>query len=84
MKKLQQFLNEEVAAGLPITGFYGPMTRAAVNKFQLKYADKVLAPWVSYGLPSATTPTGNVYKTTRAMINQIKCPQANTASPQLP
>jgi len=65
--KLQNFLNGEVDAGLPTTGYFGPLTTAAVKKFQAKYADEVLAPW------NLTQPTGLVYSTTRAKINELAC-----------
>jgi len=65
--KLQNFLNGEVDAGLPTTGYFGPLTAAAVKKFQAKYADEVLAPW------NLTEPTGLVYTTTRAKINELAC-----------
>jgi peptidoglycan hydrolase-like protein with peptidoglycan-binding domain len=67
---------------VPITGVYGPVTIAAVNQFQLKYAPEVLAPWIPYGLDGITS-TGNVYKTTRWKINNIVCP-GSEAFPQLP
>lgn len=84
VKKLQLFLNEEMGSGLPVTGFFGPLTFNAVSSFQLKYASEILSPWVPYGLPSASTPTGYVYKTTRHKINEIKCATLNIPLPQLP
>ena len=65
--KLQNFLNGEVDSGLPTTGYFGPLTTAAVKKFQAKYADEVLAPW------NLTEPTGLVYTTTRKKINELAC-----------
>ena len=70
---LQIFLNNEMKAGLPLDGFYGTTARDFVNAFQVKYAAEVLRPWVAFGLPSETTPTGFVYKTTARMVNQIAC-----------
>ena len=35
--KLQTAMNVDVGAKLPLTGYYGDLTRAAVQKFQLKY-----------------------------------------------
>lgn len=84
VKKLQTFLNAELGASLPITGFYGPMTEAQVDKFQTKYADDVLQPWVAAGLHSSKNiPTGITYLSTRWKINQLKCPELNAALPAL-
>ncbi|MDP2676298.1 MAG: peptidoglycan-binding protein [bacterium] len=74
VQKLQEFLNEHLGVNLPITGFYGALTEAAVNQFQLKYGDDVLAPWIPFGHPDTNTPTGYVYKTTKWKINNIVCP----------
>ena len=84
VKKLQTFLNGNLGTNLPVDGSYGPMTIAAVNQFQVKYSAEVLAPWVQYGLPNASTPTGYVYKTTQRWINILMCPPLNLPIPQLP
>jgi hypothetical protein len=68
---LQRFLNEYVPANLPITGYFGKMTTAAVNKLQMENKEAILAPW---GL---SRPTGIVYVTTLAHINNTKCPELN-------
>lgn len=73
VKKLQTFLNEHMRAGLPATGYFGPLTDRAVRAFQLKYSSKILAPWVPFGLESNQTATGYVYKTTKRTINSIMC-----------
>ncbi|KND52019.1 MAG: hypothetical protein ABA06_02020 [Parcubacteria bacterium C7867-001] len=86
VKELQQFLNDHMGSGLPITGFFGPLTDAAVRAFQLKYMDDVLAPWVGLpnsGIPAKTHPTGYVYKTTQRMINNIYCSTLNLPLPPL-
>ena len=84
VSKLQQFLNEVVGSTLPITGYYGVMTRDAVNKFQTTNSKEVLRPWIPHGHPSETEPTGYVYKTTKRWINMIKCPTLNLSVPELP
>jgi len=63
---LQEFLKAEGADVYPeglVTGYFGPLTNAAVIRFQEKYAAEILAPW---GL---TKGTGRVGPTTRAKIN---------------
>ena len=77
VKLLQTFLNGEVGSHIPVTGFFGIMTDAAVRAFQLKYASEVLSPW---GL---TQPTGYVYKTTEWKINMINCSTLNAPVPDV-
>jgi uncharacterized repeat protein (TIGR02543 family) len=77
VKKLQQFLNDTISAGLPLTGVFGPLTEAAVKNFQKKYADQVLTPW---GLKQ---PTGLVYLTTRRWINLLYCQSLDIPIPTL-
>ena len=85
VSKLQQFLNDHMQSGLPVTGFFGPMTDKAVRSFQLKHNTDVLAPWVPLKfMPTDTTTTGYVYKTTQWKINMIHCPELNLPFPQLP
>lgn len=67
VSKLQNFLNRFISANLPITGFFGTLTRQAVMDFQLKYASDILAPW------GITNPTGMVYHTTKKKINELVC-----------
>ncbi|MDO8537046.1 MAG: hypothetical protein Q7R94_02260, partial [bacterium] len=81
---LQEFLNKELGLNLPITGFFGQLTRTAVEQFQVKHKEQVLRPWLSYGLPSENTPTGYVYKTTKRWINMLECPDLNLQMPTLP
>lgn len=81
---LQNFLNGEVGAVLPTTGYYGPLTTAAVNTFQLKYWQEILAPWVPFGLPTDHTTTGFVGKLTLWKVNSLICPGLNIPVPQIP
>jgi len=82
--RLQEFLNEFVDAGLPVTGYFGPLTFAAVKKFQLAYADRILGPWVAAGqLASKDIATGYVYLTTRKTINLLKCESLTIDLPPL-
>jgi hypothetical protein len=67
VKKLQEFLNKELKMNIPVTGVFGPMTTAALKKFQLLHKDTMLTPW---GL---TKPTGILYLTTLAGINNLIC-----------
>jgi hypothetical protein len=65
--KLQNFLNQ-YGFPVPVSGFFGPLTHAAVSQFQEKYLSDVLTPWgISYS-------TGFVYKTTKYKINNLVCP----------
>jgi peptidoglycan hydrolase-like protein with peptidoglycan-binding domain len=65
---LQEFLKGQGPEIYPeglVTGYFGPLTRAAVIRFQERYADEILAPW---GL---TEGTGFVGSTTRAKLNAL-------------
>lgn len=77
VKKLQTFLNENLGKTIPLTGYFGPLTEAAVKEFQTKYKDEVLTPW------NLTTPTGYVFKLTQRKINLLKCPTLTIPMPVL-
>lgn len=81
---LQIFLRKNIDANVKITGAYDAASLAAVNAFQVKYSEDVLAPWVQFGLPTATTSTGYVYKTSKWKINSLMCPTFTIAKPMLP
>lgn len=84
VKKLQSFLNENLGTSLPISGYFGTLTDAAVRQFQAKYSADILKPWVLAGQMPSETPTGYVYKTTKRWINLLKCPSLDIPMPQLP
>lgn len=84
VKKLQIFLNTHEGEHLPVTGVFGGLTRAAVIRFQKKYADQILKPWLDLGHSDVRNGTGYVYKTTSRWINQITCPALNLPIPELP
>ena len=67
VRKLQMFLTEHGFGSFTPTGFFGPLTTAAVNAFQLKYASEILTP---LGL---SRPTGGVYASTQRKINILAC-----------
>jgi len=75
--KLQVFLNKWMGSTLPITGYYGPLTIAALNGFQQKYADQILTPWGIQG------PTSLVYLSTLREINLLECPALSLQLPEL-
>jgi hypothetical protein len=69
VRRLQEFLAKDKSIypeGL-VTGFFGPLTLDAVKRFQTKYATDILVPW------GITIPTGYVFETTIAKINELYC-----------
>jgi hypothetical protein len=86
VKLLQSFLNEEIGAGLPITGFFGNLTHSAVKKFQVKHKKDILQPWIDAGfggMDFGNKGTGYVYKTTKRAINMMKCATITEPMPVL-
>lgn len=66
MNALQQFLvGEGVYPEAMVTGYFGLKTRAAIIRFQEKYASEILTP---VGL---TRGTGFVGAVTRAKLNEL-------------
>ncbi len=83
VKALQNFLNAELGLALEINGDYDLETKKAVEAFQIKYAEQVLAPWIPFG-HDGKTPTGIVYKTTQYWINKMSCAELDIPMPILP
>jgi len=73
VKLLQEFLRTHQQESLvSVTGVYDIPTVEAVKRFQLKYADSVLKPW------GMVVPSGYVYTTTSAKVNELMCGTNNT------
>ncbi len=81
--KLQEFLNKYMGAGIPITGFYGPMSQGWVKKFQEMFATEILEPWKAIGQSNGEG-TAYVYKTTKRWINIMVCPELISELPMPP
>ncbi|KXB08134.1 hypothetical protein AKJ56_01810 [candidate division MSBL1 archaeon SCGC-AAA382N08] len=68
VKCLQQFLKAQGDDIYPeglVTGYFGPLTKAAVIRFQERYQSEILAPW------SLHNGTGYVGRTTKQKINKM-------------
>ena len=74
VSRLQGFLRDHEALSVQVNGTFDQATESAVESFQRKYADTILAPW------GATKPSGVVLITTLKKINEIACGQAMTLS----
>ncbi len=83
--KLQKFLNETMGANIPISGYFGNITRNWVKKFQVKYHPEIIKPWydAGYTKKDIENGTGYVYKTTKREINLMKCSELNIPLPDL-
>jgi hypothetical protein len=75
VKKLQTILNEELGAELPVTGFFGNLTKRWVKMYQKKFESEILKPWVDagYGERGNLAASGYAFITTRRHINIAKC-----------
>lgn len=71
--RLQLFLTSE-GWFTPITGIFDATTETHVKLLQLREKVQILDPWVKAGFVTNLRPTGLVYKTTRAYINNKICP----------
>lgn len=85
VKLLQVFLNETIDAKLPVTGFFGNLTKNWVKKFQKQYHREIIQPWLDAGYKGSdiNEGTGYVYKTTKRYINLMKCADLNIPLPDL-
>ena len=75
VSKLQMFLKNSEKINVDVNGNFDNKTLEAVRAFQIKYANDILKPW------GVSTPTGQVFLTTKNKINSIVCktPLALTA-----
>ena len=67
VSKLQLFLKNSEKIDVDVNGIFDQKTFEAVKAFQAKYVDEIMLPW------GVTTPTGQVYYTTKKKINEIFC-----------
>ena len=65
--KLQLFLRDIEKLDVNTTGIFDNKTFAAVEAFQAKYVEDIMRPW------GVSTPTGQVWYTTKKKINEIYC-----------
>lgn len=73
--KLQTFLKNTEKLDVDINGKFDQKTLDAVKAFQAKYVKDVMAPW------GVTTPTGQVFFTTKKKINEIYCKSTFSLTP---
>lgn len=65
--KLQIFLKNSEGLNVDINGIFDQKTLDAVIAFQAKYVEETMAPW------GVTTPSGQVFYTTKNKINELVC-----------
>ncbi len=71
--KLQQVLKDQGHYDGPVTGYFGPLTKVAVNSWQVQHRPQVLDPWNLSG------PTGWFYKSSERWMNELlNCPDSVT------
>ena len=75
VRLLETFLNETEGETLEVDGFYGQDNADAVSRFQVKYAEDILAP---YGI---TEPSGFFHTETLEKFNELHCAQ-NVPAPE--
>ncbi len=85
VKKLQQFLNDTLGLNIPVTGYFGTITRDAVKNFQKSQHKEILQPWLDAGWKGKDLEngTGYVFKTTKRWINLMKCQSLEIPLPDL-
>ncbi len=75
--KLQLFLTR-FGYFTPLSGVYDQTTMDQVKALQTDHFNEILAPWQQHYQLAALAPTGLVYKTTRAYINNTICADSDT------
>lgn len=77
VKKVQEFLNQFLNAGISVDGKFGPLTEKFVKKFQEMppHDANILFPW---GIKKGT---GIVFRTTSVEINNMFCPDLKLPTP---
>ena len=73
--RLQTFLKNTEKLDVDINGIFDQKTFEAVKAFQAKYVDEIMLPW------GVTTPTGQVFYTTKKKINEIYCKSTFSLTP---
>jgi hypothetical protein len=84
VSKLQRFLNEHMGAGMNVSGEFDRETRTWVKKYQVRYRDLILKPWIDAGYDERVLAngTGVVYLTTARAINLQQCASLDIPMPE--